>query len=709
MPDPQRSIQLSKLTQEFADSSLELKFQDHHWQERSQQNLTTAFIWMLVVGFHLFLNRNADWDLSSSLFYLLQFAGYGAIRWLSRRASYYPYYDALLTLTLTAMIMCVVSFLLLKPDNTVAMALFIMAPLVVTIALNIRFYYTILLVCIIISNYSWALHEAELYEEFNRLVATQMVVSAGIGLVIQRLINASRHHDYARLITEQHFNQEMTNARLAAEQANQQKSLFLAQASHDIRTPMTGVLGLSRLLQKTALNARQLSLLQGIEACSNTLTNLMNQLLDLSRIEQGVFKLEERAFQPSHTIQAVSQLLLPLAEEKNLTIETSIAKDADVTVHGDEARLSQILTNLISNSIQYTNQGMIGVHLKLHHEKKHHVTLVFEVSDSGTGIPADEQKDIFNSFYQSRTIRHTYGLGLGLSISRQLARALNGDLCYQKTPTSRSTFTLSIPVTILHENHQQAALSKTSCHTLSGHLLVVEDNRINSLVIKETLLDIQPDLKVDTAFDGEQAVDLCRHHSYQLILMDCMLPKMNGFTALRNIRDITAHKNTPVVAVTASASLEDERRCHEAGFNHFLPKPFKESELRQILGLHLTHQQPAAHSTPDYQYWSPQDCLKQMGGKHSLLVKVVQMALEDLPDSFSQLSRPGLPHATRAERIHHLTGTLNTLHVSGITPLLDQLKSYKDDSDPECIATHAKVKTQLAALQHDLKLWLSRQ
>ncbi|MEM6884386.1 MAG: ATP-binding protein [Verrucomicrobiota bacterium] len=706
MADPERSIQLSKLSQEFQDSALEEQFHQDHWKERSRQNLTTVSIWILVVVFLLALDWDSEWSMSSALFYIIQIAGFFTVRWLSKRTDYYHSYDALLTLTLTAMIMCVVSFRLLEPDNTVALALFIMTPLVVTIALNIRFYYTLLLVCIIIMCYSWALHRAELFEEFNQLVATQMFVSAGIGLIIQRLINASRHHDYARLITEQHFRQKLSQARVHAEKANQQKSMFLAQASHDIRTPMTGVLGLSRLLQKTDLDEKQLSLLHAIEASSNSLTNLMNQLLDLSRIEQGVFKLNEIVFSPGKTVQEVSNLLRPLAAEKFLRIKNTIHPAAQISVHGDEGRLRQILINLISNAIQYTEEGEICVELDIQNADGQKKALIFKVTDSGEGIPAHEQDEIFNSFYQSDTIRNSYGLGLGLSISRELAKALHGSLGYSMTTGQRSTFTLSLPVTVLEGSARAQSLLQPSTKPLTGRILIVEDNRINSLVIKETLLDIEPQFDIDTAFDGETAVAYCKERDYDLILMDCVLPKMNGFTALRHIRDMAKHQNTTIAAVTASAAAEDEKRCHDAGFNYFLTKPLKEVELQNILSLHLTiHDTPSEDRNPSF-LWRPAHCLRQMGGRQKTLVKAVTMAIEDLPLQFRQISENGLTQTQRSQRIHQFKGTLKTLHVYRLPDQLEKLNHLQQEEAGPALA---QIGQDVKQLTQELEQWLSRQ
>jgi len=472
---------------------------------------------------------------------------------------------------------------------------------------------------------------------------------------------------------------------------------------------MTGVLGLSRLLQKTDLSSKQLSMIQAIEASSNSLTNLMNQLLDLSRIEQGMFKLEERVFNPRQSIEEVSSLLKPLAEEKNLTIENTFASSSDFTVHGDEGRLRQILINLISNAIQYTEQGTIDIHLDVESGKSKSRSLIFEVTDSGAGIPAHEQGEIFNSFYQADTIRNSYGLGLGLSISRELAKALNGSLTYHHTRKTRSTFRLKLPVTVLQESKKAKHPQHTSDHHLCGCLLVVEDNRINSFVIKETILSIEPALKIDTAFDGEQAVEFSKKQYYDLILMDCALPKMNGFAALREIRDLEIHRNTPIAAVTASAAPEDERRCHDAGFNYFLTKPIKEPELLQILNLHLSENHPHASVPHRYRYWNPDKCLKQMADKKSVMASAIQMALEDFPSQLDNLNTPDISRELRRRHAHQIKGTLKTLHATaGITGL--ETLQKKSNLSPDSIRSElSRVVAELNGLQDELRHWLARQ
>jgi len=709
MPDTPRSTELSIVSQEFRDPALERKFLEHHWHERSHQNLTTTFLWILVVGVILILNHQNEWTLASTLFYTIQCLGYLAIRWLCHRPEYYNSYDVFLTLIITAMVMSGVNFHLIQANNSTAIALFITIPLMVTVAYHIRFYYTLFIVSIVTISFLWALEKAEIYDDFSRMVSYQIFVSAGIGLIIQRLINASRHHDYTYLLTEQRYNQKLTEAQRTSEKANQHKSLFLAQASHDIRTPMTGVLGLTRLLQKTELTSKQISLLKAIEASSNSLTNLMNQLLDLSRIEQGIFKLEEKVFNPQEMVEDVSNLLRPLAKDKDLIIQCDYTATTDFIIHADEGRLRQILINLVSNAIQYTEKGTIRIQLDIASDPSTSTHLALNVADSGAGIPKHEQDEIFDSFYQADTIRNSYGLGLGLSISRQLAKALNGDLTYHHSPQTQSTFRLQVPVTILKESHQKKTKPDINTHQLSGSILIVEDNRINSLVVKETLLSIEPTLKIDTAFDGEQAITLCQQHSYDLVLMDCMLPKINGFTALREIRELEFHRNTPIAAITASASPDDERRCHEAGFNYFITKPIKETELVHILTLHLSKNHPHPSTSHSHLHWNPVQCQQQMGGKRSTMVSAIKMALEDIPHQLDQISDQTLSDEMRREYAHRMKGTLKTLHSTLGISHLEAFENEVDLSSSSALEHLSCIQSEMNEFLDALQIWLSRQ
>ncbi|MEM6823218.1 MAG: response regulator [Verrucomicrobiota bacterium] len=693
-------FRLSRITQEFLNPIREARFQTTYWTERSRQNQTVALIWAVIIIGVLINFLGNPWEIKLTFFFTIEIAGCAIILWLSRRSLYQSSYEPLLTLTVTAMLMSIVSFVLIQPDNSLSMALFIMAPLIVTIALNIRSYYTLLLLGVIILSYSWALRLTELDIEFTQLMALQILVASGIGFVIHRLINSSRRSDIARLWTEQLYSQKIEEAREVAEKANEHKSLFLAQASHDIRTPMNGILGLSRLLRKTPLSSRQRALLESIQASSNSLLNLMNQLLDLTRIESGKLELQETINSPQALVQEVVSLLTPLAEEKGLSISIHSMLPSSLLIKTDSGRLKQILTNLLSNAIQYTDQGTIRLELNCRHEIEEHLVLKFKVTNPGEGITEDLQKEMYQAFSRGSADQNPYGVGLGLSISKQLAKAIRGSLEYEFEERLGSCFTLTLKAekeTSITLPSPQSASPIRNLENCS--ILIVEDNRINALVLKESLLEFQKSAQISVVTDGQKAVDACSENHFDYIFMDCQLPKLDGFSALKKIRSFPDFKETPIIAVTASASQEHKELCHASGFNAFLAKPIEPESLQNIF-------RSSNISDGIEEHWNTAAALKQMNGKRSVLEQAVRLALQDLPPLAHQLDPKAYPSTKKVKQvIHQIRGGLQTLH----TPkTLADLEGYRLSISQSRViqqASYEKFSKSFQELETHLKMW----
>ncbi len=369
-----------------------------------------------------------------------------------------------------------------------------------------------------------------------------------------------------------------------AQRSNAVKSQFLATMSHEMRTPLHGILGVTRLLRSagpedTALSAAHR--LDMIERTGEHLLGLINDVLDYSKIEGGHLRVEPADFDLAALVESVADLTRVSAAEKGLALTLDVQAPSPCWVHADASRLRQVLLNLTGNAVKFTERG--GVHLSVRRETGGNTT--FEVTDTGAGIGADQRELIFAAFHQADGSfgRKHGGTGLGLTISRELARALGGDLACLQATAGGARFVLTLPLpdgvpVVLPGRPAEPATG------LRGRVLVVEDNPVNALVT-EALLQ-RAGLQVDLVADGTEAVARASATRYDLILMDCQMPGMDGFEATARIREIeraTGASGVPIVALTANALESDRLRSMAAGMNEHLAKPFHEQELSLLL------------------------------------------------------------------------------------------------------------------------------
>lgn len=375
---------------------------------------------------------------------------------------------------------------------------------------------------------------------------------------------------------------DLAQARDEAESAGRAKAEFLASMSHEVRTPMNGVIGMIEVLKQTPLNAEQRQIVSVVSQSGEALIGILNDILDFSKIEAGALTLESVPFNLRELVQQCYELFSAKAHAKALAFDVEIDPALPVWVRGDSTRVRQILLNLLSNALKFTHLGRVGIRV----QRADPGELAFVVSDTGIGIPADKTDSIFSAFTQAETstTRRFGGTGLGLSISQRLAMAMQGTLQVRSVADEGSTFTLTLPLAAAEAPSVILAAppNRSTPYPSPRRILVVEDNSVNRQVASRLLANLGCD--VTLANDGEQGVAAAAAGAFDVILMDCHMPIMDGYEATRQIRSLLGMHGAPhIVALTASAQIEDRRRCLDVGMNGFLTKPIRSNELREML------------------------------------------------------------------------------------------------------------------------------
>lgn len=440
--------------------------------------------------------------------------------------------------------------------------------------------------------------------------------------------------------------QDLIDAKENAEDVARIRTQFLANMSHEVRTPMNGIIGLTKLLLNTELNEKQREYLNAIDISSNTLLVLVNDILDISKIEAGKMNFESKDFKLKDLVSSVVDVFESKAAEKKLDLESYIDRDIPEVIVGDMIRLNQVLYNLINNAIKFTEKGKVIVQVDLVDQSETGVLISFSVIDSGIGISEENQEKIFDDFIQAKgdTTRIYGGTGLGLSIVKKIAELQGGEISLKSKEGEGSVFTVKLKFQVSAIESAELADNCKDCDGMSDfknmRILLAEDNSINQLLTNDLLSE--KGAIVNIVPDGKKAVEAVKANDYDIVLMDMQMPVMDGYEAMQLIRQIDGEKrDIAIIALTAHAILGEREKCKDAGADDYLSKPFQAAELlSMICSLYRKKKRTIETTELDNDFVSEFNIKKLQeftNNRHGIIVSTLEVLIETLKQDSGML------------------------------------------------------------------------
>jgi len=482
-----------------------------------------------------------------------------------------------------------------------------------------------------------------------------------------------------RINTQNRLIVELDASEKRAREAALIKENFMANMSHEIRTPLNAILGFTNLLMKKELDSEPKEFVNSIQQASENLLAIINDILDLSKIEAGMMRIVNQPFSVNGLLQSIQTLFLEKMKGKGLSFRTSIKSDIPDTVIGDATRLTQILVNLIGNALKFSDKGEIEVSVFSNAVKNKTIELGFTIADNGIGIDKEKLSQIFERFNQGEDfITRTYGgTGLGLSIVKDLIEIQSGSINVESELGKGTRFTFYIPYTIADEQiwmeQKNNGEIKYEFHNQHINLLVVDDNQMNQSLMRHLLS--QWDIKFDIASNGKEALMKLRERSYDLVLMDIQMPEMNGYHAAQHIRS-ELKLDIPIIAMTAHAMPGEREKCMSFGMNEYISKPIVEKDLFDLISefikpnKHPDRSADAAISGGQFEYIDLHYMKSISNGNLEYEKLVTGQFIEIIPEHLSAIKEAYVMQDK--EVVSHIAHDMKTsVSIMGLLPILE--------------------------------------